>query len=433
MTYTSHKNIHRKLIFRISAMGLLIALLSGGVIWQVEKKEVGRSILLKTESGFKRLNNQLRHLLNNPGDINPPAVKKQLVNILSQRDIFRHGQYVWIGIYDLDGARVAIVQDDTYENIELVEAVTGWVDDALDHYGKMEFDITELNHIPHIRILFPLSNESGELAAYGETVFAVSEETIDAIQARASKLALAAMLIVTLTTVLLYPVIITLLSQVSSLSAKLFEANLEMLKVLGSAIAKRDSDTDAHNYRVAIISVKLAERLALPADDIQRLIKGALLHDVGKIGIEDGILHKPGRLTDDEFAVMKNHVPFGLDIVNKAAWIKDAMDVVAYHHEKYDGSGYGEGLKREQIPEAARIFAIADVFDALTARRPYKEPFSFEKTMDILKSGRGNHFDPDYMDAFESMSRTIFEEYAGREDDDLKKELDAIIKKYFYE
>jgi len=433
MTYTSHRAIHRKLVFRISAMGILIALLSGTVIWQVEKKEIGRSVLLKTEIGFKRLNNQLRHLLNHPGNINPQAVKKQLVNILSQRDSIRHGQYVWIGIYDLDGARVAMVQDVTYENIELVKAVIGWVGDAADHYGKMEFDITELNHIPHIRILFPLSNESGELAAYGETVFAVSEETIDAIHARALKLALAAMLIVILTTALLYPVIITLLNQVSSLSAKLFDANLEMLKVLGSAIAKRDSDTDSHNYRVTIISVKLAGRLGLSADDIRRLIKGAFLHDVGKIGIEDGILHKPGRLTDVEFSVMKNHVPFGLDIVNKAEWIKDAIDIVGYHHEKYDGSGYGQGLEREQIPETARIFAIADVFDALTSRRPYKEPFSFEKTMDILKSGRGSHFDPDYIDAFESISRSIFEGYAGREDDDLKKELDAIIKKYFYE
>lgn len=184
---------------------------------------------------------------------------------------------------------------------------------------------------------------------------------------------------------------------------------------------------------MTIISVKLAGRLGLSADDIRCLIKGAFLHDVGKIGIEDGILHKPGRLTDDEFSIMKNHVPFGLDIVNKAEWIKDSMDIVGCHHEKYDGSGYGEGLEREQIPETARIFAIADVFDALTSRRPYKEPFSFEKTMDILKSGRGSHFDPDYIDAFESISRSIFEGYAGREDDDLKKELDAIIKKYFYE
>ena len=240
------------------------------------------------------------------------------------------------------------------------------------------------------------------------------------------------MAIVILTTALIYPVVITLLSQVSALSARLFDANLEILTVLGSAIAKRDSDTDAHNYRVSIISVKLAERLGLPANTIQRLIKGAFLHDVGKIGIEDGILHKPGRLTDDEFTVMQTHVPLGLDIVDKAEWIKDGMDIVGCHHEKYDGSGYARGLAGDQIPATARIFAIADVFDALTSQRPYKEPFSYEKTMDILKSGRGSHFDPDFVDVFETMSRSVYDRYAGREDDDLKKELDTIIKKYFY-
>jgi len=178
--------------------------------------------------------------------------------------------------------------------------------------------------------------------------------------------------------------------------------------------------------------VKLAERLALSANTIQHLIKGAFLHDVGKIGIEDSILHKPGRLTDDEFTVMQTHVPLGLDIVDKAAWIKEGMDIVGYHHEKYDGSGYARGLAGDQIPATARIFAIADVFDALTAQRPYKEPFSYEKTMDILKSGRGSHFDPNFVDVFETMSRSVYDSYAGREDDDLKKELDTIIKKYFY-
>ena len=432
MNNISPEKIHRKLVFRICLMGLLIALLSGTIIWQVEKDRIDQSILLKTESGFKRVNNQVRHLLNTPANLNPRAIEKELIDILSQREVIRLGQYVWIGIYNLEGQPVAMVSDDTYENAELLKTITGRISATAAHHGQMEFDIAELNHIPHIQIIAALSNDAGETAAYGETVFAVSEEAIAAIRARAFRQALAAMAIVILTTALIYPVIITLLNQVSSLSAKLFDANLEILTVLGSAIAKRDSDTDAHNYRVSIISVQLAERLGLSADAIQRLIKGAFLHDVGKIGIEDGILHKPGRLTDDEFTVMQTHVPLGLDIVDKAEWIKDGMDIVGCHHEKYDGSGYVRGLAGDQIPATARIFAIADVFDALTAQRPYKEPFSYEKTMGILKSGRGSHFDPNFVDVFETMSRSVYDRYAGREDDDLKKELDVIIKKYFY-
>jgi len=115
-----------------------------------------------------------------------------------------------------------------------------------------------------------------------------------------------------------------------------------------------------------------------------------------------------------------------------AEWIKEGMDIVDYHHEKYDGSGYMHGLAGRKIPETARIFAIADVFDALTSKRPYKDPFSYEKTMGILKDSRGDHFDPDFVDHFESISRSIYDTYAGREDEDLKKELDGIIKKYFY-
>jgi putative nucleotidyltransferase with HDIG domain len=235
------------------------------------------------------------------------------------------------------------------------------------------------------------------------------------------------------TTALLYPVIINLLNRVSSLSARLFEANLEILKVLGSAVAKRDSDTDSHNYRVTIISVKLAEVCGLPKDDIRRLIKGAFLHDVGKIGIEDEILHKPGRLTEDEFKLMKKHVAYGIDIVNKAEWIKEAVDIVGYHHEKFDGSGYDSGVQGGTVPKIARIFSIADVFDALCSRRPYKEPYSYDKTMDIIRSGRGNHFDPSLVDAFESIARSIYENYAGREDEQLKEDLNIIIKKYFFE
>lgn len=433
MTEESRRTIHRKLVLRISAMGILIALGAGWIVWEIEKKEIGQAVIWKTESVFKRLNNRLRDLLNTPGDIDAQAVEKRLHTLLGQREIIRFGQYVHVRIYDLDGLGVATARDMTYENIDMVNAITGGVSDAAGRPGKMPYDVFELNQVPHIRFIAALSNNLGEHAAHGETVFAVSEEIIETTRARAFKLALAAIAIVLLTTLLIYPLVITLLNRVSAMSEKLFDANMEMLKLLGSAIAKRDSDTDSHNYRVTIISLKLAARIGLSDDDIRSLIKGAFLHDVGKIGIDDDILHKPGRLTDDEFAIMKNHVPFGLDIVNKAEWLKDAGDIVGSHHEKYDGSGYGEGLAQSQIPETARIFAIADVFDALTSRRPYKEPFSFEKTMEILKLGRGSHFDPDYIDAFDAIARSVFEEYAGREDDDLKKELEGIIKKHFYD
>ncbi|MBW1836141.1 MAG: HD-GYP domain-containing protein [Deltaproteobacteria bacterium] len=425
--------IHRKLLFRISAMGIIIAVLFGIGVWQIEKRDIGQDLLLSAEGGFKYLNNQIRHLFDDPDVLKPSLIQRELANILSERRSNQFGQFVWVGIYNLEGERIALVRDDSYEHIDFVKSITGRAGDHIRKYKDLEFNVIDLDGIPHIQIISPLKNSLNELSAYGETIFAVFSETMDSIRGRAIKSAISCVFIVILTTVLLYPVIVNLLNRVSSLSAKLFEANLEILKVLGCAIAKRDSDTDAHNYRVTIISVKLAETLGIAKENIRRLIKGALLHDVGKIGIEDEILHKPGRLTEDEFSVMKNHVPLGLDIVNTAEWIKEAVDIVKYHHEKYDGSGYANGFKGDRIPETARIFAIADVFDALTSRRPYKEPFSFEKAMDIIRSGRGSHFDPVYLDAFESIASSIFKKYAGREDDRLKSELGTIMKTYFYE
>ncbi len=182
---------------------------------------------------------------------------------------------------------------------------------------------------------------------------------------------------------------------------------------------------------MTIIAVHLAEAIGLNRQTIQSLIKGAFLHDVGKIGIPDTILLKPGRLTEEEFQVMRTHVSHGLDIVNRSAWLTDARDVVGNHHEKYDASGYLRGLGGEAIPITARIFAIADVFDALSSKRPYKEPFSFEDTMDILKEGRGSHFDSVLLEAFAQIARRLYDHLARCDDEMLRRELEAIIQEYF--
>ncbi len=427
------RTVHRKLVVRISVTACIIALLFGFVAWQYEKRDIGAEVLLRAENGFKMLNNRIRDFFDDPNELRSSTIQHKLFQMMSERRIINLGMFVWIGIYDLDGKRMAQVSDDTYEHIDSVKKLTGKLQGHILSHKSLKFEVIDLKGIPYIRIISPIKNSLNELAAYGETVFAVSSDTLESLRKRAIKLALLAMFVVIMTTALLYPVIINLLNRVSSLSERLFEANLEILKVLGSAVAKRDSDTDAHNYRVTIISVRLAETCGLPSHDIRRLIKGAFLHDVGKIGIEDEILHKPGPLTEDEFQLMKKHVAYGIDIVDKAEWIKEAVDVVGYHHEKYDGSGYDSGMEGGVVPKIARIFAIADVFDALSSRRPYKEPFSFDETMDIIRAGRGTHFDPSLVDAFESMARSIYEEYAGKEDEQLQEELDMIIEKYFYE
>jgi HD-GYP domain-containing protein (c-di-GMP phosphodiesterase class II) len=132
-----------------------------------------------------------------------------------------------------------------------------------------------------------------------------------------------------------------------------------------------------------------------------------------------------------QVAEMQSHVSEGVGLLAHSSWLDEATDIVGGHHEKYDGSGYPHGLKGEEIPRVARIFAIADVFDALTCERPYKKPFTYEKSMAILEEGRGTHFDPEVLDAFNTLAESIYRDIAGREDERLKDELEAITKKYF--
>ena len=128
---------------------------------------------------------------------------------------------------------------------------------------------------------------------------------------------------------------------------------------------------------------------------------------------------------------MKTHVDKGADIVHRSSWLQEGTRVVGYHHEKFAGGGYPHGLKGEDIPITARIFAVSDVFDALTSQRPYKKPLSFEETMDILEQDRGRHFDPAVLDAFGKVARELYDRYSGHEGDELQEELASVVMTYF--
>ncbi len=241
------------------------------------------------------------------------------------------------------------------------------------------------------------------------------------------------MLVVLASSGLLYPVILHLVNRLTLFSRNLLEANLDTLTLLASAIAKRDSDTDAHNFRVTFYAVRLAESLGLSTSELQALIKGAFLHDVGKIGVRDKILLKAGRLNAEEFSLMQEHVRHGMEIISGSDWLRDAAQVIESHHEKYDGSGYPMGKTGEAIPLLARIFAVADVFDALTSRRPYKEPFSCDAALAILEQGRRTHFDPRVLDAFQPLAPQLYRSCADSDAQQLRNDLRTVITRYFSE
>ncbi len=294
------------------------------------------------------------------------------------------------------------------------------------HHNKIRVDDTL-----YIQVLMPLVSSGDRIFGYFEGIYRVAPQTLEAIARRVRDALLLVLLVVALTTLALYPVIVALNRDTLRLSDALLDSNVELMRTLGSAIAKRDSDTDAHNYRVTLYAVRLAQALGRPKDEIAALIAGAFLHDVGKIGIPDGILLKPGKLSLAEFGTIKTHVSIGEDIVGESKWLAKARDVVAFHHEKYDGTGYLRGVSGEAIPFNARLFAIVDVFDALTSQRPYKPALALDETMRVLAEGRGAHFDPNILDVFVPLAAELLREYAGAAETYLKGRLADFERSYF--
>ena len=166
------------------------------------------------------------------------------------------------------------------------------------------------------------------------------------------------------------------------------------------ALDLRDNETEGHSLRVAEMTCRLAIALKVPDEDIINIRRGALLHDIGKLGIPDSILLKPGKLTQEEFEIMKRHAQYGFDLLSPIRYLQSAIPIPYCHHERWDGTGYPQGLKGEQIPLSARIFAIVDVWDALANDRPYRKKWPYKKVIETLRSLSGTQFDPKVVDAF---------------------------------
>lgn len=168
----------------------------------------------------------------------------------------------------------------------------------------------------------------------------------------------------------------------------------------GLALELRDEATSGHTQRAAELTVELARVLGVPECDIPDVRRGALLHDIGKMGVPDAILHKAGPLDDAEWAIMRQHPVHAREFLRRIDYLSHALDIPYFHHERWDGSGYPLGLTGDRIPLPARIFAVVDVFDALTSERPYRAAWSIDDALAHIQAGAGTHFDPAVVAAF---------------------------------
>ncbi len=178
---------------------------------------------------------------------------------------------------------------------------------------------------------------------------------------------------------------------------KLYSGTLEAMIL---ALDLRERETGHHSYRVTEYALNLGRHLRLDESQLSVIAKGALLHDIGKIGVPDNILLKPDSLTDEEWELMKQHAHLGYELLNKIEFLEESSLIVYTHHERYDGKGYPQGLAGDDIPLGARIFSVVDAFDAMTSKRVYKKAMPFEEAVDRIRESSGTQFDPVVVDTF---------------------------------
>src|SRR6266852_1868463 len=182
------------------------------------------------------------------------------------------------------------------------------------------------------------------------------------------------------------------------------------LEALGGALDMKDAETEGHSRRVTAFTMAIARKMGLPKDQIDVIARGAFLHDIGKMAIPDDILRKPGKLTDDEMAIMREHCYRGYKIISRIPFLAEAAEIVYAHQERYDGLGYPRGLKGDEIPLGARMFSIADTLDAMTSDRPYRPAQTFLAARKEIELWSGRQFDPKLVKVFLEMPDNIWED-----------------------
>jgi HD-GYP domain-containing protein (c-di-GMP phosphodiesterase class II) len=430
-TYPLRIFVKRVLLIRLAVVTIGAALLGGATTFFLKQQEIEKQVVDLGRHAVSTLSAQVAALMKYQKATPVDALRQVLSEGPEYLAEYRSGHFLLAQFYDSSGTMFAEAAAPEPRMIETLKALVNSQSLSFPDAEQAEVQTRRINEGFVVYFVMPVADSQDAVGGYARGIFAISSETVTEMRSAVLHSVMIVVFIVFGVAAILYPVILRLTHRLADYSTHLLDANLETLAVLGSAIAKRDADTDAHNYRVSLYAVRLAEKIGLGVEDMRGLIKGSFIHDVGKIGISDVVLHKPGPLNDEEYRVMQTHVAMGVDIVRRAAWLRDSVPVVAAHHEKFGGGGYPQGARADDIPLVARIFAIADVFDALTSKRPYKNPLGFQETMKIIHEGRCVHFDPKLLDAFAGIAVELHEKYAGGEEGDLRQELAAMVGRYF--
>ena len=414
-------NIHVAALRRLLVGWLIIAAVVGGAGYWLGLRQISVQLTNLAQAEVDRLAPLIVKRIN--------GSRVQIAELQNMAEEYKLGGFVSIEVFDRRGKRVAEKRD--LEVSPAVAAITTTLMSRTVSSDSVSVKRVSANGIEAIRLSVPLYDEAAVVAGHVEGVYVVPPERVAELRRQVQELVMVALFVTLFTTVLLYPFIISLDRRVQSEARRILRGNLDLMGVLGSAIAKRDAETNSHNYRVTLYAVHLAERVGMSADEIRSLICGAFLHDLGKIGIADEILRKPGPLSQEEFSAMRQHVTLGLEIASHSEWLHQAVDVIACHHEWFDGSGYPTGLAGDRIPLAARVFAIVDVFDALASQRHYKARLPLNEALAVLHGQAGTHFDPLLLAEFSVIAPDLYIETEQLGDEALQKRLGDLLTHFW--
>lgn len=412
--------LHKRIIKRLMLAWFITSVLVGTVVYFYELEKIDDSIVELASIQAKEILPYGAPLQSNKNAVS--ALAAQISDLIKN-------DFLVVEIYDKTGSKIL---ESIASNYESVENAISQQKHPFPHDGKDYYERFNIDNNTYIQVLIPLFDMHKQLNGFFEGLYLIEKNKLAAIEQKIWDPIIIALFVIFVTTAILYPVIVNLNKDVIRFSNDVVRGNLDTAGVLGSAIALRDSDTGSHNYRVTLYAIRLAEELQQKQSiDMKALILGSFLHDVGKIGISDNILLKPGKLTAEEFEIMKTHVSLGVDIINNSPWLSKARDIIEYHHEKFNGAGYLKGLSGKAIPITARIFSIVDVFDALTSKRPYKEPFPFEVAMEIISKDAGTHFDPEIVETFKKIALPLHTQYANAREEYLVEALTSLTNFYY--
>ena len=420
-------SFRKKAAARIAMVSIALASLASPVSWYVSLENAEKStVSLAIEESHRLLRHHDALGLAGPDAAQHAAEAARTIS---------GGLFDIAEIYDSNGIKLAesLTQKGEWVEKLLPGHVVPTYQEAAYENLKLKGDYWALRIFVPLHDTEPdeLGKSSLAITGYFEGVRVIPKWQRDQMVANSMAISLVVCLASLLCGAAVYPVVVYLSADNERKTREVLDSHISMMGALGRAIAKRDSDTGAHNYRVAWIATRLAESMGLIGSRMQALIAGSFLHDVGKIGIPDAILLKRGMLDDKELMMMRSHVQQGEEIVTGIGWLEGANAVVAGHHEKWDGSGYPRGLAGEKIPLEARIFAVADVFDALCSARPYKEPMDFDSVMAVLEKDTGSHFDPSVMEIFRPLARDIFDCLTKSTEDEVRQLLENRVRYHF--